>query len=128
VAPRPDAGYADPMRWQQVAGFGFRLNGGYFVGPDEQGNGAYFPPERRSETIVLAAFHTGLPQRVSADDRAAARADLLAWHADAVVLDPRLPAADAVRDTVTDLYGVAVQHVGDVWLWDVRGAIEATPS
>jgi hypothetical protein len=128
VAPRPDAGNADPMRWQYVAGFGFRIDSGYFVGPNENGDGSYYPPERRSETIALAAYHTGRVQPVTADDRAAARADLAAWRADAVVVDPRLPNAAAVRETVTDLYGVAEQNIGGLWLWDVRGAVEAPPS
>jgi hypothetical protein len=121
AVPRPDGGYADPMRWQYVARFGFRINSGYFVGPAANGrNGSYYPPERPSETLALRAYRSGQPQPVTAEDRAAARADLRAWRADAVVLDPRLPTAEAVRDTVSRLYGVSERLVGGVWVWDVR--------
>ena len=36
------------------------------------------------------------------------------------MLDPRLPNAEAVRDTVSRLYGVSERLVGGVWVWDVR--------
>jgi hypothetical protein len=128
VAPRPDGDYTDPMRWQYVAGFGFRLNSGYLVGPDATGAGTYVPPARRSEALALRAFRTRRPVAVSVDDRPTAAADLVTWRADAVVVDPRLPGADAVRITVTDLYGVSEQTVGGLWVWDMRGALEAPPT
>lgn len=128
VAPRPSAAYTDPMRWQQTAGFGFRLNSGYVVGPNERGDASYYPPERASESIVAAVFRSGRPVLVSAADRAAAWADIRAWRADAVVVDPGLRGSEAARETLTDLLGVADRTVGGLWVWDVRGAFESAPS
>jgi hypothetical protein len=121
VAPRPSSGYGDPLRWQYVAGFRFRINGGYFVGPaGPDRHGTYTPPARPSEALLERAFRSREAQPVTVDDQRTARADLDRWRADAVVLDPRLPGADAVRTTADQLYGSPARLVGGVWVWDVR--------
>jgi hypothetical protein len=120
VAPRPSCYYGDPMRWQYTTGFEFRLNSGYFVapvGPDRAGT--HSPAMSQSESKLDKAYATQQPQPVSADDRRVARDDLRTWQADAVVVDPRMPGADAIRDTAGRLYGVPATLVGGVWVWDV---------
>jgi hypothetical protein len=124
VAPRPSSGYGDPLRWQYISGFAFRINSGYFVGPagpaGSDRHGTYTPPARPSEQLLDRAFRSQQAQPVTADDQRAARADLDHWRADAVVVDPRLPGADAVRTTADQLYGSTGRLVGGVWVWDVR--------
>lgn len=121
VAPRPSCYYGDPMRWQQQSGFEFRINSGYFiapVGPDREGT--YAPAAAPSEIKLDRAYTTGDPQPVSPDDQRAARDDLRKWNADAVVLDPRLPNADAVRATADFLYNTEGKLVGGMLVWDVK--------
>jgi hypothetical protein len=121
VAPRPSCYYGDPMRWQYLADFEFRINSGYFISPvGPHRKGTYAPAPRPSELLLDRAYTRNEPQTVTPDDRRAAREDLRAWGADAVVVDPRMPNAEAIRVTVGRLYGVTDRLVGGVWVWDVR--------
>jgi hypothetical protein len=121
-APRADHTYDQPIRWQMQSDFRFRINGGYFMSPqDTERHGWYTPPLRRSEEILRRAAWSADVQIVSTEDRRDARDDLRAWRADVVVLDSRHPSAEAVRVTADDLYGMPGQLIAGVWVWDVRG-------
>lgn len=50
--------------------------------------------------------------------------DLRYWRAGAVILDPRLKQADALRLGMTALTGVEPVFTGGVWLWDVRPLVD----
>jgi hypothetical protein len=120
-ARHPDMAYSEPMRWQMEAGFGFRINGGYFIGPGAtEGSVGYTAAARPTEDLLGRAIRAGQPQPVTDEDRRAALDDLRAWNADAIVLDARDPAAREVRTTMGRLFPVPEQLVGGVWVWDVR--------
>ncbi|MEV5769508.1 hypothetical protein AB0L34_33850, partial [Micromonospora sp. NPDC052213] len=61
---------------------------------------------------------------ITPQDRVAAVDDLRYWRAGAVILDPRLPQADALRRAMTELSGITPTRTGGVWLWDVRPLAE----
>jgi dolichyl-phosphate beta-glucosyltransferase len=59
---------------------------------------------------------------ITAEDRAAARADLGYWRAGVLVVSGTEPHAAALVDAVTALVGRPGTRdaAGGVWLWDVR--------
>jgi hypothetical protein len=118
-APPPDAGDALPLRWQVVAGLGFPIAEGYFVGPNGPDRGGMYGTNRRATSRLLAdAARTGVVPPIGPAERAEAVADLRAWQADLVVLAPR-PNDAAVRATLDALLGPG-QDRGGVTAWDVR--------
>jgi hypothetical protein len=121
VLPYPVA--ADPvaMRWQSAAHYRFRMPGGYFLGPAENGQayvgGAADPP---TAELLTQVEQTGVAVLVSAQQRAQAAQDLHAWGANQIVLGPS-PSTAALRSTVTDLLGRPPHRVVGVDVWDVGG-------
>jgi hypothetical protein len=117
VLPYPVASMPVAMRWQSAANYRFRMPGGYFLGPAQDGQ-AYVGGDADPPTAVLLSQveQTGTPVVVTPEQRAQAARDLAAWGADQIVLGPS-PAEAALRQTVTDLLGRAPQRqVGvDVW-------------
>ena len=57
---------------------------------------------------------------ITESDITAAQEDLIRWRAAIVVLGPHAQ-EEPLKTTVEALLGPA-QHVGGVWLWDVRDA------
>jgi hypothetical protein len=51
------------------------------------------------------------------------REDLRAGRVDAVVLPDTRPGADALRASISHAFG-APDHVGGVYVWDVRGVTD----
>ncbi|REE98704.1 glycosyl transferase [Thermomonospora umbrina] len=124
--PPPDAGDAEALHWQVVAGLDFALPEGYFVGPfgpDRQGGyGAVQSPTSR---LLNKVEEDGLVPEVGVAERAAFHADLRRWRADAVVLDLRRHRARELGATVAALLGPG-RLVGGLWVWDVRALTRAT--
>jgi hypothetical protein len=132
LVPVPLTSDTDPagMQWSAVTGVGFRMPGGYFVGPTSGTNPAarWTSPVRPTSEKLRHVVNYTSPAVVTADDRAKAIEDLRFWRAGVLVFAPqprktgtRPPAREAAfRETVTLLTGIQPQEVGGVWTWDVR--------
>ncbi|MEU3457838.1 hypothetical protein ABZ671_30245 [Micromonospora sp. NPDC006766] len=122
--PLPDTDYADPLRWAAETRLGMPLARGYFLYPDTRpgaGRVALFTaPPRPTSTLFIKIRRTREVPPITPRDRVAAVDDLRYWRAGAVILDPRLRQADALRQGMIELTGVEPVSVGGVWLWDVR--------
>ncbi|WP_207944517.1 glycosyl transferase [Actinomadura rubrisoli] len=118
-APLPDVPDATPLHWQVEAGFGFPVPEGYFIGPFGPGReGGYGAARRPTSDLLAKARDEERPPVVGDADRAAARADLAYWRADAVVLGPNAKQR-VLREVLQELLGPG-RYEGGVWVWDVR--------
>jgi hypothetical protein len=107
------------MRWDNATGLGYRMAGGYFLGPDAHGKGDYGPAKPPTAELLFAVAYNGGVPAIGPAEIAQARSDIRTWKAAIVVLAPDAPHADDLRATLTALFGPG-QQVSDVWLWDVR--------
>ncbi len=107
------------MHWGNAAGDGYRMVGGYFLGPDVTGKGQYGTQERPTASLLGNIVYNGAVPPIGPAEQAQARADLRFWHTAIIVLAPDAPHHDELRDTLDQLVGPA-QEVDDVLLWDVR--------
>ncbi len=113
-------GALDAMAWANRADQGYRVVGGYFLGPDANGTGQYGPVQPRTGQLLFnVVWNGGVPQ-VTEEDRQQAVVDLRYWRAAIVLLAPATNHHDDVAATLTQLLGPGTQ-VDDVLLWDVRG-------
>ena len=114
--------YLDAMQWSTAANLDFRMVGGYFLAPEpgradsRASFGPGYPPTMQ---LLGNVASTGQVPFVTAEQQSQARADVVYWHATTIVLPESHGGADAVRQTLDQLYGPG-EHVADVWLWDVR--------
>jgi hypothetical protein len=116
--PMPTSGVNDPIRWSAATLTRMPLAGGYFLAPVGPERIASFTSEYRPTNYYLRyVSRTGRIPRASAETRANARSDLSYWNAGAVVIPKRRDSQLWIK-TMTELYGVPPQKVGDVWLWD----------
>nr|WP_157596818.1 glycosyl transferase [Saccharomonospora saliphila] len=120
MVPPPDPGDADPLHWQVRAGLGFPLAEGYFVGPNDDGDGIYGAVRRPTSALLETVAEDGEVPEIGADERADARVDLRYWRADVLVLPLGTPQEDELRTTVTTLLDHPPRLVDDVWLWPTR--------
>jgi hypothetical protein len=122
----------DGQRWQAYALAArhgeFAIPAGFFLGPGGPGGrGRIGPVPRPTADLLAEVARTGVVPPITESDRAAARADLAYWRAEAVVLPDRVHGAKwpvhvaAVRRATTDLLGPP-RRVDDVWLWIPPGA------
>jgi hypothetical protein len=107
------------MRWGTATSQGYRVVGGYFLGPDATGRGQYGAQPRPTASLLSGIAFNGGVANVGPDERAQAAADIRYWRAAIVVLAPDAPHADELHATLDALFGPGRQ-VADVWLWDVR--------
>lgn len=121
--PPPDVADAEALHWQMETGMGFPLVEGYFVGPNEEGDGMYGAPRRRTSLILEYVAMRGETYEVTAYDRVIARGDLRYWEADVVVLPLDAPYRHELQATVTDLLEDPGHPVKDVWVWDVHALL-----
>jgi hypothetical protein len=108
------------MDWDNATGQGYRMVGGYFLGPHPGGRADFGPPLRPTDELLRGIIVYGDDQPVSAAQRAAFRADLRYWHAAIVVLSPGAVRHDQLRRALDQLTGHPAQQAGGVLLWDVR--------
>ena len=107
------------MRWDNATGQGYRMVGGYFLGPDETGKGRYGAPDRPTSSLLdRVGYYGGVPE-IGPAERDRARADVRYWHVAIVVLAVDAPHHDDLQATLDQLFGPG-QPVDDVRLWDVR--------
>jgi hypothetical protein len=107
------------MGWDNATGQGYRMVGGYFLGLDEHGRGAYGAPSRPSTALLTNIGRYGGTRQITAAQRAAFRADLRYWHTAIVVLSPYVPHYDELRSALDQLAGERARQVQGVLLWDV---------
>jgi hypothetical protein len=107
------------MRWANATDQGYRMVGGYFLGPDEAGKGRYGAPDRPTGALLGGvAEGNGIPA-IGPAEQEQARADARFWHLAIVVLAADAPHHDDLQETLDQLYG-AGGPVDDVWIWVVR--------
>ena len=111
------------MGWDNATGQGYRMVGGYFLGPFEHGTGNYGPPLRPTADLLINIVQYGASTRITAAQRAAFRADLRYWHAAIVVLGPDAPHHDQLRYVLDQLTGQPARQVLGVLLWDVQALL-----
>ncbi|MEU4209672.1 dolichyl-phosphate beta-glucosyltransferase [Streptomyces sp. NPDC026206] len=119
--PVPSPSGTAALGWQIDAGLGFPFPGGYFNGPwGPDRIGIYGPQPRFTSDLLNKVRESGKVPDISAQQRRQFGWDLGFWRADALVLAPGDNAVP-LREAVTRLTGKQPRHVGDTWVWDVRG-------
>lgn len=120
VLPYPVATEPVAMFWQSAAHYGFRMPGGYFLGPAADGHvyvgGDADPPTAQ---LLSQVASSGAPVRVTAGQRAQARRELAGLGVSAIVLGPDA-SSGALAATVTELVGGAPAVRDGVQVWDLR--------
>jgi glycosyltransferase involved in cell wall biosynthesis len=118
--PLPDPGSAEALHWQQEAGLGFKLPGGYFNGPwGKKRIGIYGASPRYTSQLLRDVRYTGVVPTIGENWRAQAKRDFAHWRAGALVVTPQ-PHDDALRKAVTELVGRDGKWVHGVWVWDLH--------
>ena len=108
------------MDWDNATGQGYRMVGGYFLGPFPGSSGNYGPPLRPTSELLINIVQYGASTRITAAQRAAFRADVRYWHAAIVVLSPAAPDYGRLRNVLDQLTGHRPRQVPGALLWDVR--------
>jgi hypothetical protein len=108
------------MDWDDATGQGYRMVGGYFLGPHEHGRGNYDAPPRPTVNLLTAIASYGGNRRITNAQRAAFRADLRYWDTAIVVLSPYAPHYNELRYALNQLTGESARRVPGALLWDVR--------
>lgn len=106
------------LRWSALTGHEFPVPGGYFIGPDEDGNGIFGVPSRPTTRLIYEVMESRRVPPIDAQQRRQAVSDLRYWRASVVVLGEH-PHDAELLGLMTALLGPA-QRIDDVWLWDVR--------
>ncbi|MEV7545376.1 dolichyl-phosphate beta-glucosyltransferase [Streptomyces sp. NPDC089915] len=120
--PLPDPGSAAALHWQSSTGFGFKLAGGYFNGPDGPDRVGIYGAKPRMLSSLLNDVRWGTvepPAEITPQMRDQARADLAYWKAGVLVLPVREQRSKELRGTLTGLLGKEPQKVADCLIWQV---------
>ncbi|MFC8848365.1 MULTISPECIES: hypothetical protein [unclassified Micromonospora] len=105
------------LRWSALTGHEFPIPGGYFIGPNPDGEGVFGAPNRPTSTLVYSTMDAGAVPPLTEENRRQAVEDLRYWKASVVVLGAH-PREAVLRELMTALLGPP-QRVDDVWLWQV---------
>ncbi|RLK22793.1 hypothetical protein DER29_0637 [Micromonospora sp. M71_S20] len=106
------------LRWSALTQHAFPVPGGYFIGPNELGEGVFGAPNRPTSTLVYSTMDKNAVPALTDENRRQAVEDLRFWRASVVVLGAH-PREAVLRELMTALIGPP-QRIDDVWLWDVR--------
>ena len=109
------------LRWSALTGQEFPVPGGYFIGPNELGEGVFGAPNRPTSSLIYSTMDSGTVPALTDENRRQAVEDLRFWRASVVVLGAH-PREAVLRELVTALIGPP-QRVDDVWVWDVRALV-----
>lgn len=109
------------LRWSALTEQEFPVPGGYFIGPNELGEGVFGAPNRPTSTLIYSTMDAGAVPVLTDENRRQAVEDLRFWRASVVVLGAH-PREAVLRELVTGLIGPP-QRVDDVWVWDVRALV-----
>ncbi|MFI6164163.1 hypothetical protein [Micromonospora haikouensis] len=105
------------LRWSALTGHEFPIPGGYFIGPNPDGEGVFGAPNRPTSTLIYSTMDAGVVPPLTEENRRQAVEDLRYWKASVVVLGAH-PREAVLRELMTALLGPP-QRVDDVWLWQV---------
>jgi hypothetical protein len=111
-------GYMDAMGWGNAARHGYRMVGGYFLGPGGDGKGIFGPQQRPTAALLAGVGYDGGSPAIGDGQRAAAGDDVAFWQAGLVVLADGAPHAGDLHAVLEQLFGPG-ERVDDVWLWRV---------
>ncbi|WP_392892649.1 dolichyl-phosphate beta-glucosyltransferase [Streptomyces sp. LN699] len=122
--PLPDPGSAAALRWQSGTGFGFKLAGGYFNGPDGPDRVGIYGAKPRMLSDLLRDVRWGAdgPSEIPPPMRDQARADLAHWKAGLIVLPVTQDRAPELRGTLTALLDQEPRKVADCFIWQVASS------
>ncbi|MET8041671.1 hypothetical protein ABZU25_12475 [Micromonospora sp. NPDC005215] len=109
------------LRWSALTKQEFPVPGGYFIGPNEVGEGVFGAPNRPTSSLIYSTMDKGAVPALTDENRRQAVEDLRFWRASVVVLGAH-PREAVLRELVTGLIGPP-QRVDDVWVWDVRALV-----
>ncbi|MGC4812484.1 hypothetical protein ACLQ29_18320 [Micromonospora sp. DT228] len=109
------------LRWSALTGQEFPVPGGYFIGPNELGEGVFGAPNRPTSSLIYSTMDKDAVPALTDENRRQAVEDLRFWRASVVVLGAH-PRETVLRELVTGLIGPP-QRVDDVWVWDVRALV-----
>ncbi|MGC5288687.1 hypothetical protein [Micromonospora sp. DT231] len=109
------------LRWSALTGQEFPVPGGYFIGPNELGEGVFGAPNRPTSSLIYSTMDKNAVPALTDENRRQAVEDLRFWRASVVVLGAH-PRETVLRELVTGLIGPP-QRVDDVWVWDVRALV-----
>ncbi len=115
------------MGWDDATGQDYRMVGGYFLGPQVNGQGNYGPPDRPTFELLINIVSYGVSSHITGAERAAFRADLRYWHTAIVVLGPDAPHHAQLRSVLNQLTGRPARQVPGVLLWDVGAVASRLP-
>ncbi|MEW2328319.1 hypothetical protein AB0880_10970 [Micromonospora chersina] len=109
------------LRWSALTRQEFPIPGGYFIGPNEAGEGVFGAPNRPTSTLIYSTMDANRVPPLTDENRRQAVDDLRFWKASVVVLGAN-PREAVLRELMTQLLGEP-RRVDDVWLWDVRDRV-----
>nr|WP_244282700.1 hypothetical protein [Micromonospora chersina] len=109
------------LRWSALTGQEFPIPAGYFIGPNEAGEGVFGAPNRPTSTLIYSTMDANRVPPLTDENRRQALDDLRFWKASVVVLGAN-PREAVLRELMTQLLGEP-RRVDDVWLWDVRDRV-----
>jgi hypothetical protein len=116
VIPYPRHANATAMLWQAASGMSFAMPGGYFIGPQRDGQAGFGDHPVRPTERYLVELEAGRPVAVTADVRRAVRDDIAYWGVDDIVLGPT-PSQHNLLVFVVALTRQQPQRTGGVLRW-----------
>jgi hypothetical protein len=112
-------GGIESMHWGDVANQGYRVVGGYFLGPEWTGKGLYGPQYRATADLLSNVAYSGQVPQIGDEQRAHLAEDARYWNLAIIVLAPTAPHAQALYAALNDLAGPGIA-VQDVWIWKLN--------
>jgi hypothetical protein len=112
-------GGINAMAWGVAADQGYRVVGGYYLGPGPDLVAQYGTVNRPTAGILNNIIYNGGTPAIGDAERAQAAQDVRYWHTAIVILADGTAHYDELSVTLTGLFGAGVR-VDDVMLWDVR--------
>ncbi len=119
VLPYPTGTETRPMRWQVDAGMTFRMPGGFFIGPADDGRLYIGGQPRPTQRVLVSIAGTGEVPVVTEQLRAQARNDLVFWQTRVIVLGPA-EHRDQLATFVTDVVRRPPEVSGGVLIWRLQ--------
>ncbi|GAB3261708.1 glycosyl transferase [Kineosporia babensis] len=117
VLPFPLPGTAHVMYWQSQADYRFEMPGGYFLGPNAEGEARISGgPPLPTAQLLADVQRTGEMPFIDEAARAQARRDLQTWQTEMIILGPDYH-YEALKEVVTKLVGTPPQTHSGVNIW-----------
>jgi hypothetical protein len=116
VLPYPSPAFTDAMLWQAESGMAFAMPGGYFIGPDSEGQARFGGDDSLTRLILEAAYLEGTVQPATREIRRAFADEMAAWDVCAAVAGPGYN-SDLVVEQAVRLIGAEPEPVEDVLIW-----------